>query len=93
MLRWISGVICFDHNRNNDIEQQYGIASVIDKMREACLPWYGHVLHAHSNTIARLGLQLEVNGKHPKGQPKQRCFDTLHGNLRTTYLHPDQAHN
>lgn len=32
---------------------------------------YGHILCANSDTLAQQGLQLKVNGKRPKGLPKQ----------------------
>lgn len=82
---------CFDHIHNKDILQRYGIASITDKMIGR--QWYGHILCANSNTIAQVGLQLEVSSKPLKSQPKQRWLDTLHGDLRTTRLPPDQANN
>ena len=61
-------------------------------MREARLRWYGHVLRANSDTVRRIGLEIEVPGKRPKGRPKQRS-DTLHADLKIVGTHPDQAFN
>ncbi|RCN32831.1 hypothetical protein ANCCAN_21354 [Ancylostoma caninum] len=35
----------------------------------------------------------EVSGKRPKGRPTQRWLDTVHGDLKTARIHPDQAHD
>jgi len=43
MLRWILGVSLKDRKRNEDIRRTVGVASIMDKIREARLQWYGHV--------------------------------------------------
>lgn len=93
MLRWIGGVTRFDHVPNDDTRNRYGVAPITDKMREARLRWYGHVLRAADETIAKIGLNVEVDGKRPKGRPKQRWLDTLHNDLKIAGLHPDHATN
>ena len=91
MLRWISGVTRFDHVRNDDIRQRYGVAPITEKLREARLRWYGHVLRADDNSLAQIGLNIDIPGKRPKGRPRQRWLDTLHADLQAARLHPDQA--
>ena len=93
MLRWISGITRFDHIRNDDIRKRYGIAPIAEKMREARLRWYGHVLRANTASLAQIGHGLEVPGTRPKGRPKKRWADILHADLAAARLHPDQAHN
>ncbi|VDO85943.1 unnamed protein product [Heligmosomoides polygyrus] len=44
MLRWTAGVTRMDRFRNDVIRQKFGVAPIADKMREARLRWYGHVL-------------------------------------------------
>ncbi|VDO19279.1 unnamed protein product [Heligmosomoides polygyrus] len=44
MLRWTAGVTRIDRIRNDAIRQKFGVAPISDKMREARLRWYGHVL-------------------------------------------------
>ncbi|VDO22667.1 unnamed protein product [Heligmosomoides polygyrus] len=44
MLRWTAGVTRMDRIRNDAIQQKFGVAPIADKMREARLRWYGHVL-------------------------------------------------
>ena len=82
-----------DRIRNDNIRTKFGVAPVAEKMREARLRWYGHVLRASCDTVRRTGLELEVPGKRPKGRPKQRWSDTLHADLKIVGAHPDQAFN
>jgi hypothetical protein len=91
MLRWISGITRFDHVRNDDIRDRYGVAPITEKMREARLRWYGHALRSDDDSLAKTGLNIDIAGKRPKGRPKQRWLDTLHADLQAARLHPDQA--
>ncbi|EYB87852.1 hypothetical protein Y032_0256g368 [Ancylostoma ceylanicum] len=93
MLRWTAGVTRADRIRNEKISERFGIAPIADKLRETRLRWYGHVLRANEDTICKVGLDLEVPGKRPKGRPKQRWLDTLHADLKHVGVHPDQAHD
>ncbi|VDP11433.1 unnamed protein product [Heligmosomoides polygyrus] len=68
MLRWTAGVTrlnCID-----TIRQRFGVVTIADKLREARLRWYGHVLRANDDTVYKIGLNLEVPGKRPRGRPK-----------------------
>ncbi|KAL6728321.1 hypothetical protein Aduo_010102 [Ancylostoma duodenale] len=93
MLRWMAGVTRVDRIRNEKIREWFGIATIADELRETPLRWYGHVLRANKETVCRVGLDLEVPGKRPKGRPKQRWLDTLHADLKHVGTHPDQAHD
>ncbi|PIO71067.1 hypothetical protein TELCIR_07040 [Teladorsagia circumcincta] len=44
MLRWTAGVTRLDRILNDAIRERFGVAPIADKMREARLRWYGHVL-------------------------------------------------
>ncbi|EYC37026.1 hypothetical protein Y032_0834g2591 [Ancylostoma ceylanicum] len=79
--------------RNEKIRERFGIAPIADKLRWTRLRWYVHVLRANEYTICKVGLNLEVPGKRPKGRPKQRWLDTLHVDLKHVGVHPDQAHD
>uniref|UniRef100_A0A7I4YWQ2 Transposase n=1 Tax=Haemonchus contortus TaxID=6289 RepID=A0A7I4YWQ2_HAECO len=62
-------------------------------MREARLRWYGHVLRADEESVRKMGLSPDVYGKRHRGRPKQRWLDTLHEDLKTVNIYPDQAFN
>ncbi|VDO87713.1 unnamed protein product [Heligmosomoides polygyrus] len=91
MLRWTAGVTRLDHVRNVSVRQRFGVAPIADKLREARLRWYGHVLRADGDTVRKIGLNIDVPGKRPKGRPRQRWLDTLHVDLKEAGIHPDQA--
>ncbi|VDP36576.1 unnamed protein product [Heligmosomoides polygyrus] len=91
MLRWTAGVTRMDRIRNDVIRQKFGVAPIADKMREARLRWYGHVLRGKEDSVRKIGLNFEAIGKRPRGRPKQRWLDTLHTDLKITGVHPDLA--
>ncbi|EYC44065.1 hypothetical protein Y032_0473g2104 [Ancylostoma ceylanicum] len=72
MLRWTAGSTRADRIRNEKIRERFGIAPIADKLRETRLRWYGHVLRANEDTICKVGLDLGVPGKRPRGRPKHR---------------------
>ncbi|VDP49862.1 unnamed protein product [Heligmosomoides polygyrus] len=76
MLRWTAGVTRMDSIRNDAIRQKFGVAPIPDKMREARLRWYGQVLRAKEDNVRKIGLELDVSGKRPRGRTKQRWSDT-----------------
>ncbi|KAG5601412.1 hypothetical protein H5410_032782 [Solanum commersonii] len=43
MLRWMCGHTRSDKIRNEVIREKVGVASMVDKLREARLRWFGHV--------------------------------------------------
>ncbi|KIH52545.1 hypothetical protein ANCDUO_17354 [Ancylostoma duodenale] len=59
-----------------------------NKLREARLRWYGHVLRTDNDSICKIGFDLDVPGKRPKGRPRQRWMDTLHADLKAVALQP-----
>ncbi|VDP07609.1 unnamed protein product [Heligmosomoides polygyrus] len=91
MLRWTARVTRMGGIRNEAIRQKFGVTPIADKMREARLRWYDHVLRGKEDSARKIGLELEVSGKRPRGRPKQRWSDTLHMDMKVTVVHPDQA--
>ncbi|VDO78014.1 unnamed protein product [Heligmosomoides polygyrus] len=66
MLRWTAGVTRMDRIRNDAIRQKFGVVPIADKMREARLRWYGHVLRGKEDSVRKIRLELEVSGKRPR---------------------------
>ncbi|VDO72582.1 unnamed protein product [Heligmosomoides polygyrus] len=91
MLRWAAGVTRMDRIRNDATRQKFGVAPIADKMPEARLRWYGHVLRGKQDIVRKIGLNIEVVGKRPRGSPKQRWLDTLRTDLKITGVHPNLA--
>jgi len=53
MLRWILGVSLRDRKKSENIRREVGVACIIDNVREAWLPWYGHVEWREENKSAK----------------------------------------
>ncbi|VDO09505.1 unnamed protein product [Haemonchus placei] len=88
-----AGVTRLDRISNDAIRERFGVAPIVDKMGEARLRWYGHILRAKNDSVRKIGLNLDVTGKQPRGRPKQWWLDTLHEGLKAVNIHPDQAFN
>ncbi|VDP40514.1 unnamed protein product [Heligmosomoides polygyrus] len=67
MLRWTAGVTRMDRIRNDAIRQKFGVAPIAEKMREARLRWYGHVLRRKEDSVRKMGHKLEVSRKRLEG--------------------------
>ncbi|EYB90790.1 hypothetical protein Y032_0214g2334 [Ancylostoma ceylanicum] len=93
MLRRMAGIMRLDHICKQDIRERFGVAPIADKLRGARLQWYGHVLRAENDSVCKIGFNLGVSGKRPKGRPTQRRMVFLHANLKTLGMHPEQAHD
>ncbi|VDO43534.1 unnamed protein product [Haemonchus placei] len=91
MLRWTAGVTRLDRISNDAIRERFAVAPIVDEMREARLRWYGHALHAKNESARKIGLNLNASEERPKGRPKQRWLDTLHGDLKGT-VHDEKGH-
>lgn len=68
------------------------MAPFLEKLRERYFRWYIHVIGTDGNSLAKIGLSIEVAGKRPKARPRQRWFDMLDDNLRASRLHQGQAY-
>ncbi|VDO98221.1 unnamed protein product [Heligmosomoides polygyrus] len=91
MLRWTVGVTRMDRIRNDVIGQKFGVAPIADKMREARLRWYGHVLRGKQDSARKIDLNFEVKEKQPRRRPKQHWADALYKDLEVAGVHPDLA--
>ncbi|VDP55954.1 unnamed protein product [Heligmosomoides polygyrus] len=58
MLRWTAVVTRMDRIRNDAIRQKFGVVPIADKMREARLRWYGHVLRGKEGSVRVIGLPV-----------------------------------
>nr|CDJ87499.1 RNA-directed DNA polymerase (reverse transcriptase) domain containing protein [Haemonchus contortus] len=93
LLRWTAGVTRLDRISNDAIRERFGVAPIVDEMREARIRWYGHTLRAKNDTVRKIGLNLDVSGKRPRGCPKQRWLDKFHEDPKAVNIHPNQAFN
>uniref|UniRef100_A0A7I5E9X1 Endonuclease-reverse transcriptase HmRTE-e01 n=1 Tax=Haemonchus contortus TaxID=6289 RepID=A0A7I5E9X1_HAECO len=69
MLRWAAGVTRLDRISNDTIRQRFGVASIVDKMREARLRWYGHTLRAKNDNVETPGSKLTKTALNQSQHP------------------------
>jgi len=71
MLRWILGVSLKDKKRNEVIRKTLAVACITDKIRDAILRWYGHVMRREDENSMKRILTAEVNGRRSRGPQKK----------------------
>ncbi|WMV40109.1 hypothetical protein MTR67_033494 [Solanum verrucosum] len=65
MLRWMCGHTRSDKIRNEVIREKVGVASVVDKLREVRLRWFGHVKRRCEDAPVRTGAGCRGAGRGP----------------------------
>ena len=82
MLRWMSGVTREDRIRNEYIRGSLGVASIVGKLRENRLRWFGHVKRREETEAVRVVMEMNVEGKRGRGRPKKRWIDGVESDMR-----------
>uniref|UniRef100_W5NNY6 Reverse transcriptase n=1 Tax=Lepisosteus oculatus TaxID=7918 RepID=W5NNY6_LEPOC len=82
MLRWTLGLTRLDHVMNEGVRKTFKVAPITEKMRESRLRWYGHVLRNNDTSMAETALELNVEGRRPRGRPFTRWLDRLKVDMR-----------
>ena len=62
MLRWILEVSCRE-KRNEQMRKKYGMANIVEKMREARLRWFGHMMRRDDEEAVSIVQELVVEGE------------------------------
>ncbi len=91
MLRWILGVSLRDRRRNEDIREVLGVACITDKVREARMRWYGHVMRREDGCCIKRIMNAEVYGRRSRGRQKKRWRDKIQEDLKTLKLKKEDA--
>ncbi|KAG5620699.1 hypothetical protein H5410_005917 [Solanum commersonii] len=72
MLRWMCGHTRNDTIRNVNIRDKAEMASMVDKMREGRLRWFGHVKRQYVDALLRRCEMLVIVGsRRGRGRPKK----------------------
>src|SRR6218665_726385 len=78
MLRWILGVSVKDMKRNEVIRKTlWKVACITDKIREARLRRYGHVMRREDENSMKRILTAKVNGHRCRERQKKRWRDII----------------
>ena len=61
MLRWMSGVIKLDRNRNETISGTTKVGEISKKVPESRLKWYGHVWRREAPSFCTYAPRLDIS--------------------------------
>src|SRR6218665_3656278 len=70
-----------------------GVACITDKVREARMRWYGHVMRREDGCCIKRIMNAEVYGRRSRGRKKKRWRDKIQEDLKTLKLKKEDADN
>ena len=92
MLRWMSGHTRLDIIRNKVIRSKVGVASIVDKLRESRLRWFGHIRRRPISEPVRRCENLELGAIcRGRGRPKKSWMEVIRQDLNLLNLSEDMA--
>nr|GEW69230.1 hypothetical protein [Tanacetum cinerariifolium] len=91
MLRWTCGRTMVDMIPNGVFRAVLAVDSIIDKMREGRLRWFGHVKRRPQTAPVRRVEALLVDGVRRRGRPKLRWEDRLKMDMKELLLSEDMT--
>ncbi|GJV97159.1 retrovirus-related pol polyprotein LINE-1 [Tanacetum coccineum] len=91
MLRWTSGKTMVDMIPNGVFRVELGVASIIDKMMEGGLRWFGHVKRRPQTAPVRRVEAMLVEGSRRRGRPKLRWEDRIKLDMKELLLSEDMT--
>ena len=91
MLRSSLGVTRLDKIRNEHIRGTAHVARFGEKVREARLRWFGHVLRRDEGYIGQRMLRMGLPGRRKRGRPKRRFLDAVREDMKAVGLTEEDA--
>nr|GEU64172.1 ataxia telangiectasia mutated family protein [Tanacetum cinerariifolium] len=91
MLRWTCGKTMLDMILNGVYRAELEVEAIINKMREGCLRWFGHVRRRPQSTPVWRVEALVVDGVRRRGRPKLKWEDRVKHDLKELLLSEDMT--
>ncbi|GKB52505.1 hypothetical protein Tco_0903258 [Tanacetum coccineum] len=91
MLRWTYGKTLRDMIPNEVYRAQLEVETIINKMREGQLRWFGHVKRRSQSVPVRRVKDLVVDGLRRRGRPKLRWEDKVKQDMKELLLSEDMT--
>nr|GEV10918.1 putative cytochrome P450 [Tanacetum cinerariifolium] len=91
MMRWTCGKTMLDMIPNGVFRAALNVDSIIDKMREGRLRWFGQVKRRPQTAPVRRVEAMVVEGLRRRGRPKLRWEDRLKQDMKELLLSEDMA--
>ncbi|GKB62668.1 hypothetical protein Tco_0918854 [Tanacetum coccineum] len=93
MLRWTYGKSMVDMISNRVFRAKLNVDSIIDKMRERRLRWFGHLKRRPQTAPVRRVEAMVVDGSRRRGRPKLRWDDRLKQDMKELRLSEDMTYD
>nr|GEV04133.1 protein transport protein SEC24-like CEF [Tanacetum cinerariifolium] len=91
MLRWTCGKSMLDMIPNGVYRAELEVETIINKMRERRLRWFGHVRRRAQSAPVRRVEALVVDGVRRRGRPKLKWEDRVKHDLKEFLLSDDMT--
>jgi len=91
MVRWMCGVSLRDKKSSAELRLQIGIEPINDVVRRSKLRWLGHVLRKDCNDWVRKCMDLNVEGKRPRGRPNKTWNEVIEKDMKSVNLRREDA--
>nr|GEX50814.1 putative cytochrome P450 [Tanacetum cinerariifolium] len=91
MLRWTCGKTMIDMIHNGVYRVELEVKTIINKMREGRLSWFGHLRRRPQSAQVRRVEGLEVGGLRRMGRPKLSWEDRVMLNMKELLLSKDMT--
>ena len=91
MLRWIQRVSLREHLTNEEIRDRAGVVSIIQKVEESRMRWFGHVARMEEEEVVKKAVKEEVIGKRSRGRQRTRWKDGVMRNMQRLGLREADA--
>ncbi|GJV15398.1 hypothetical protein Tco_1360721 [Tanacetum coccineum] len=91
MLRWTCGKTMLDMIPNGVYRAELEVETIINKMREGRLRWFGHVRRRPQSAPVRRVEALVIDGMRRRGRPKLRWEDRVKLDMKELLLSEDMT--
>jgi hypothetical protein len=69
-----------DRIRKKYVRGSIGVTSIVDKMRENILRWFGHVMRREETNVVRIVMKMDFETL--RGKPKKKWLDIIENYMR-----------
>lgn len=76
-LRRVLGVTRKDRLRNSFIREELKVDSILNKIEQGQLRWYGHLIRMNNDIPVKGVWEAKMQGKRPRGRPTKTWNDTI----------------
>ena len=80
-----------ERRRNDDIRAEAGVVAVSEKIREARMRWFGHIMRREEEDPVKAAWRHPTEGRRTVGRQRIRWRDIVERDLRLLNLREEEA--